>query len=57
MSTYRLFREGMIMGCTIGGAVLGFYAGKTMVWPTSEIVLAFVGMALCGAFADICTRR
>jgi hypothetical protein len=51
----RIFREFMVMGCSIGGAVIGYCAASGME-PTAELALSFLGMALGGAFAEICTR-
>ncbi len=57
MSPHRIFCESAIVLCTVGGAIIGWYAGAQMAWPMSELVGAFVGMASCGAFADICVGR
>lgn len=51
----RILREFMVMGCSIGGAVLGFCAADGQE-PTVQLALPFLGMALCGAFAEICMR-
>jgi len=53
MSPRRFFRELAIMACATGGAAIGYSAGVGM--ETSvQIVLAFLGMALSGAFAEFC---
>jgi len=52
----RIFREYMVMLCTTSGAVLGYCAG-TGTEPTVQLVLPFLGMALGGAFAEICIGR
>lgn len=53
MSPKRFFRELVLLGCTAGGATLGFAAGG-VVNPDARLGLAFLGMAVCGAFADFC---
>lgn len=55
MSTTRFLREVIILLVTVGGTVIGFTATRHME-PTVNIVCAFLGMALFGAFADICIR-
>lgn len=57
MSPHRVFCESAIIVCTFGGTIIGWYAGAQLSWPTSELVCAFIGMASCGAFADICVGR
>ena len=52
----RLIHELMVMGCSTGGAVLGYCAAAEMA-PTVQLSFTFLGMALCGAFAEICMRR
>jgi hypothetical protein len=54
---YRVIKEIMVMGCTAGGALIGWSAGHSLSFPTADVILAFVGMALCGAFAEICMTR
>ena len=54
--SYRIAREGLIMFCAVGGAIIGWHAGHVTSQHT-EIIGAFVGMALLGAFADLCTKR
>lgn len=57
MLPYRVFCELFVMLWTVGGAVLGWYIGAQIEWPTSELICAFIGMACFGAFADICVGR
>lgn len=53
MSPRRFIRELVVLACTAGGAVVGYGAGIGM--ETSvQLVLAFLGMALVGAFAEFC---
>ena len=52
----RIICEFMVMGCSIGGAVLG-YCAATEMEPAIQLALPFLGMALFGAFAEICMRR
>jgi hypothetical protein len=54
---HRVFCESAIILCTVGGAVIGWCAGAQIAWPMSDLVCAFIGMASCGAFADICVGR
>lgn len=54
---YPIVREILIMFCTIGGTVIGWLAGNSIGIPTAEFSLAFAGMAVGGAFADICLKR
>jgi hypothetical protein len=51
----RILREFMVMGCSTAGAVLG-YCAATEMEPTVQLALPFLGMALFGAFAEICMR-
>lgn len=55
MSWLRFFREAMMLLATAGGAIIGFTA-TTHMDPAVNVVAAFVGMGLFGAFADICIR-
>ena len=54
---HRVFCEAAIVFCTLGGTVIGWCAGAQLSWPASDLVGAFIGMAACGAFADICVGR
>lgn len=51
----RILRECMVMGCSTAGAVLGYFAADGLE-PTVQLALPFLGMALFGAFAEICMR-
>lgn len=53
MSPRRLARELVVFGCVVGGTVIGYGAGNGLT-PTVQLSLAFLGMALCGAFAEFC---
>ena len=55
MSPLRFFREIVMFLATVGGAAIGFTATAHME-PVVNMTCAFVGMALFGAFADICVR-
>jgi VIT1/CCC1 family predicted Fe2+/Mn2+ transporter len=54
---YPIVREILIVFCTVAGTLVGWLAGRSISIPAAEMSLAFVGMALGGAFADICTRK
>ncbi len=54
---YPIIREILIVICTIGGTAIGYLAGRSTGIPTAEMGLAFAGMAVGGAFADLCLRR
>lgn len=51
----RILHECMVMSCSTAGAVLG-YCSATELEPTLQLTLPFLGMALGGAFAEICMR-
>ena len=51
----RILHECMVMGYSTAGAVLG-YCSATELEPTLQLALPFLGMALGGAFAEICMR-
>lgn len=55
MSPRRFLVELIIMGGVLGGAIIGFCAGGSYESPV-QMSLAFLGMGLGGAFADICLR-
>lgn len=55
MSPLRFFRELAMLLATVGGTVLGYVATIHME-PVVNMSCAFLGMAVCGAFADICLR-
>jgi hypothetical protein len=55
--SYRVVKEIMVMSCTVGGTLIGWGAGSSLSFPMADVILAFVGMALCGAFAEICMTR
>lgn len=54
--SYRIVRESLIMFCVIGGAIVGWYAGREFGGQTAEMIGAFTGMGVLGGFADLCTR-
>ena len=54
--SYRIVREGLIMFCVVGGAVIGWYAGSAAGGHSYEVIGAFTGMGMLGGFADMCTR-
>jgi hypothetical protein len=51
----RILCEFMVMGCSTAGAVIGYCAASDMA-PSVQLALPFLGMALFGAFAEICMR-
>jgi hypothetical protein len=55
MSPIRFFREAVMLLATVGGAAIGF-AATTHLEPVVNMSCAFLGMALFGAFTDICIR-
>lgn len=52
----RFLRELVIMGCAAGGSAIGFGAGVGTE-PSVQLILAFLGMALGGAFSELCLTR
>lgn len=52
----RLIRELFVLGCSSGGAAIGYGAGSGLE-PAVQLVTAFLGMALLGAFAEFCLSR
>lgn len=56
MSPRRFMLELAVFGCTCAGAVIGFCAGQQFEQPVVQLSLAFLGMGLCGAFAEFCIR-
>jgi hypothetical protein len=56
MSPRRLLLELTVFVCTCAGAAIGYCAGKQFEEPFVQISLAFLGMALGGAFTDLCLR-
>jgi len=55
MSTLRFVRELTIIVASVAGALVGYAAGQRFDSST-HVVLAFLGMAMCGAFTDFCLR-
>jgi len=55
MSTLRLIREVTLFVAVIAGSAIGYAAGQSFE-STTQVVLAFTGMGLAGAFADFCMR-
>ena len=55
MSTRRFFRELVMFIGVVGGAVIGYCAGQPYE-PSIQLVCAFLGMALGGAFTEVCIR-
>lgn len=56
MSPRRMFRELAVFGFVVGSTVVGYSAGAEST-PTAQLVLAFLGMALGGVFAELCLIR
>lgn len=56
MSPRRILRECALIVGVLGGTLVGFSAGSGFVEPQTQLVFAFLGMALGGAFVDICLR-
>jgi hypothetical protein len=48
--------ELLVFGCTCAGAAIGYCAGQHFEQPVIQISLAFLGMALGGAFTELCLR-
>lgn len=55
MSPRRFLVEFLVLAVASVGAIIGYSAGCGQE-PATQIVLAFVGMGLGGAFTDICLR-
>jgi hypothetical protein len=55
MSPRRFLLELVIFLCAAAGAAIGYRAGFNME-PPVQIGLAFLGMAVGGAFTDFCLR-
>jgi hypothetical protein len=55
MSPLRFFREGSIFLAAVVGTAIGYTATLQME-PTVNVVCAFLGMSIGGAFADFCLR-
>lgn len=55
MSPRRFLHEMLIMSGVVGGTCIGYSAGMRLE-PTVQTILAFLGMALGGAFVDLCLR-
>lgn len=56
MLPHRLIRELFVLGCTAGGAAIGYGAGIGLE-PSAHLATAFLGMGLFGAFAELCLTR
>jgi len=56
MSPRRFLIELLVMCSSIGGAAIGYCAGQQFEQSAVQISLAFLGMALAGAFTEICLR-
>lgn len=56
MSPRRFLIEFSVLLGSCGGAFIGYCAGQQFTEPTVQIMLAFAGMAVGGAFTDICIR-
>jgi len=56
MSPRRFLVEFLVFGCTCAGAAIGYCAGQQFSEPVIQISLAFLGMALGGAFTELCLR-
>lgn len=55
MSPRRFLLELTVFLCAGAGAAIGYLAGYNME-PTVQMGLAFLGMAVGGAFTDYCLR-
>lgn len=55
MSPRRVLGEAVLMGGVLLGTCIGYAAGTRME-PAAQMSLAFLGMALGGAFVDFCQR-
>jgi hypothetical protein len=55
MSPRRFALELSVFLCAAIGAAIGYRAGHNME-PTVQMILAFLGMAVGGAFTDYCLR-
>jgi len=49
----RVLREFVVLACSAAGAIVGYCAGLEYE-PTLQLALPFLGMALGGAFAEVC---
>lgn len=56
MSPRRIFGELALLLGVVGGSIVGYCAGQQFQNPEIQTVCAFAGMALGGAFIDICMR-
>lgn len=56
MSPRRFLVEFTVFVCACAGAFIGYCAGQQFEQPYIQIMLAFTGMSLGGAFTDICLR-
>lgn len=56
MSPRRIIGECALVVGVLGGTIVGFLAGSHFIEPQTQLVFAFIGMALGGAFVDICLR-
>jgi hypothetical protein len=48
--------EFTVFVCACAGAFVGYCAGQQFEQPYVQLMLAFTGMSLGGAFTDICLR-
>lgn len=55
MSTRRLIREAGMFFIVFSGTALGYVAGQSF-GSATQLVCAFLGMSISGAFADFCMR-
>lgn len=56
MSPRRFLVELLVLFSSVGGAAVGYCAGQQFEQPAVQLSLAFLGMALAGAFTEICLR-
>jgi hypothetical protein len=51
-----MFRELAVMFCTVGGTAAGYSAGHGCE-PSVQLILAFLGLACAGGFAEFCLKK
>jgi hypothetical protein len=55
MSPRRFLVEFLVVIVAASGACIGYSAGSTY-GPSAQLIFAFIGMSLGGAFTDFCLR-
>lgn len=56
MSPRRFLIEVCLLGFSAAGAAIGYCAGTKFENPSIQILFAFLGMGLGGAFVELCVR-